>query len=115
MIKTPLEIKDSVTGELIAGKIIGYNKYLVDGTEISIEVREDENGKNPREYYPDFKKERVYTKDGRPLTSALEDACENAEHSDEGLCIDCTGCRFYKKASDKTLFGVCMNDKNINL
>ncbi len=111
MIRNQKEMRDSITNELVAGKLVGYQEYEVDGIKISIELREDAHSPKVREYYPDFRKEPVYTKDGRPFTTALEDACPDAEHADDGLCIDCTGCKFYRKAAEKTLFGVCMNDK----
>ncbi len=113
MIKNANEIRDAITGELIAGKIVGYNHYEVDGVKISIEVREDALSKRILEFYPNFAEEPQYTPDGRPFTLAVEDACPDAEHADDGLCIDCTGCKFYRKAAEKTLFGVCMNDKKI--
>ncbi len=112
MIITDNYVKDASTGELIGGKIISYNEYDVDGTKVKIELREDPHGRKPFEFYPNFAENKVYTPEGRPLTLAVEDKCRYAEQADEGPCIDCTGCKFYRRATEKTLFGVCMNDKN---
>ena len=112
MTVTDKNVKDAITGEIIAGKVVGYKEYDVDGLKVKIDLRESVNSKRVFEFYPNFAENKVFTPEGRPLTLAIEDKCIYGEQGDEGPFIDCTGCKFFKRAAEKTPFGVCMNDKN---
>ena len=58
--------------------------------------------------YPDFKKHPLYTREGYPLVTQMQEPCEHkdAPHAD-GYCFDC---RYFKGCLD--LIGICENGKN---
>lgn len=56
--------------------------------------------------YPDFTKEPIYTDDGEPFVTMMQDACENyrgisAPTSD----TTCAECKFFKRGEE--WFGIC--------
>ena len=71
--------------------------------------------------YPDFKKNPEYTDDGRPFSSATDEAClhgrlknqQSTSPGDFSACGDCGGCGFFHR--DETpwdIIGVCMCEMN---
>ena len=61
--------------------------------------------------YPDFTKEPVYTDDGKPFVTMMQDICE----SYEGKALrtpdtTCAECRYFERGED--WFGVCQCSKN---
>lgn len=63
---------------------------------------------DPIPIYPDFKKEPVYTSDGKPFVTAMQDVCQHFEGEQiERLCFEC---RYYSQKDE--LIGVCNNAKN---
>jgi hypothetical protein len=67
---------------------------------------QDRYGKynEPIEIYPDFRKNPIYTDDGLPFVTAMQDTCEHyikiKDTTDR--CIDC---KYYQKGEE--LFGLC--------
>ncbi len=85
-------------------------RYEVEGMTVDIPIHYDERAKMYIEDYPDFKSNPVYTPLGHPLTVCAEDACEFARPIENRKCIDCSECVFFKRATDKTWFGICDNE-----
>lgn len=56
------------------------------------------------EIYPDLKKNPVYTDDGVPFVTAIQEVCEHYQkvRDTSNRCIDC---KYYKKGEE--LFGLC--------
>lgn len=65
----------------------------------------------PIPIYPDFRQSPVYTDDGRPFVTRMQDQCKNGrrKHSQEGeaFCIDCP----YFIHGDE-LIGICGHADN---
>ena len=62
----------------------------------------------PIPIYPDFGKTPIYTPDGRPFVTQMQELCEHGEsHFEDGCCADC---RYYRDGED--LIGICMCEKN---
>ncbi|MBO5286801.1 MAG: hypothetical protein J6B34_01610 [Clostridia bacterium] len=72
-----------------------YEEYERDRTE-------------PIPIYPDLKKHPVYTKDGIPFVTQMQELCEYGKSKfKEGCCVDC---EFYKDGAE--LIGLCTNKNN---
>ena len=80
--------------------------YDVDGAILEIPLRYDELAQMYVEDYPDFTENPVYTPKGYPILFTGEDACQYGEPVDEGPCIDCGSCRFYRQIPEAWI-GVC--------
>ena len=62
----------------------------------------------PIPIYPDFKKEPIYTDDGYPLVTQMQELCDMGESKfKEGLCADC---KYYEHGDD--LIGKCTCEAN---
>ncbi len=83
-------------------------RYEVDGLIIDIPLQYDSLTKMYIEDYPNFKDEPIYTPNGHQLTVAVMDVCKFAQPNTDGACTDCSDCVFFRRAAEKTLFGVCM-------
>ena len=63
----------------------------------------------PIEIYPNFIENPVYTDDGIPFATAMQDPCKHfklgAGRSDDGEDNTCSHCRYYEKCEE--LLGVC--------
>ncbi len=92
-------------------KLPQVRRYEVDGMVVEIPLIYNETVNRYLEDYPDYKGNPVYTPEGRPLTVCVEDACEFAEAIEPPRRIDCSDCKYYRKAAENTLFGVCHNEK----
>lgn len=61
--------------------------------------------------YPDFLKEPVYTDDGKPFVTMIQDACDkyegNAKRTSDTACADC---RYFERGEE--WFGVCQHPRN---
>ena len=62
----------------------------------------------PMPIYPDFIKEPIYSEEGRPLVTLMQDACEHYEHK-SGSERDCSSCRYFERCRD--MFGICLSEK----
>lgn len=63
---------------------------------------------DPIPIYPDFKKNPVYTNEGFPFVTQMQELCEHGKSKfDEGCCIDC---EHYQDGED--LIGICTNKAN---
>lgn len=71
------------------------------------EERERARGE-PIPIYPDFKKHPLYTKDGFPLVTQMQEPCIYGTCSDEDGC--CVECKHYRHGKD--LIGICTNKEN---
>lgn len=69
----------------------------------------ERNGRfnDPIPIYPDFIEYPVYTDEGHPIVTAMQDVCANYEcaHDDDG--DSCQDCKYFKKHED--LFGICQS------
>ncbi len=83
-------------------------RYEVDGLIIDIPLQYDELTRLYIEDYPNFKDDPIYTPNGHQLTVAVMDVCSFAEPNTDGACTDCSDCLHFRRAAEKTLFGVCM-------
>ena len=67
----------------------------------------ERNGKynDPMPIYPDLINDPVYTDEGVPIVTAMQDSCQSFEslRGDDGDC--CQDCAYFKKRED--LFGIC--------
>ncbi len=62
----------------------------------------------PIPIYPNFKENPVYTSDGKPFVTQMQEICGNGSSKfKEGFCADC---KYFKQGDD--LIGVCKNPKN---
>lgn len=57
----------------------------------------------PIPIYPDFLKEPIYTADGRPFVTAMQDVC--GEYSGSGNDNVCFSCEHYEAGEE--LIGIC--------
>ena len=72
------------------------------------EERERERGEEPVPIYPDFKKHPLYTYEGYPLVTQMQELCEHGTSMFiDGCCVDCA---FFCECTD--LIGYCKNNKN---
>ena len=63
---------------------------------------------DPLPIFPDFKNNPVYTKDGFPFVTQMQELCQYGSSSfKDGCCVDCA---YYKQGDD--LIGICTNEKN---
>jgi len=58
----------------------------------------------PMPIYPDFLRNPVYTDDGTPLVTKMQDIC--AYYQGEGQEDSCATCDYFRKIED--LFGICI-------
>ena len=65
---------------------------------------------DPDVIYPDFIKEPVYTDEGEPFVTLMQDACENYEPSGKSTDRDCGTCAYTERGDD--LIGICKCEKN---
>ena len=62
----------------------------------------------PIPIYPDFKASPVYTNEGNPFVTQMQELCEHGKSKfKDGCCVDC---EFYKDGQE--LIGICTNTKN---
>lgn len=62
----------------------------------------------PIPIYPNFKQKPVYTNEGFPFVTQMQELCEYGESKFlDGCCADC---KYYKDGED--LIGICTNRKN---
>ena len=62
----------------------------------------------PIPIYPDFKASPVYTDEGHPFVTQMQELCEHGNSKfAEGVCADCP---YFKRGSD--LIGICTCRKN---
>ena len=66
----------------------------------------DRRYSEPYVLYPDFLKSPVYTDDGFPFATMMQEACQNFEGIKSADC-DCSQCKHFVKFDE--LLGVCMN------
>ena len=73
----------------------------------------DENDRRwgePDVIYPDFKKEPLYTNEGEPFTTLIQDACEGFEGRERRGDNTCGECKHFKAGEE--WFGICTNASN---
>lgn len=58
--------------------------------------------------YPDFASKPLYTKDGKPFVTQMQDACPHFSPARRGE--ECHACRHYLHGDD--LIGICACEKN---
>lgn len=62
----------------------------------------------PIPIYPDFKTNPVYTNEGFPFVTQMQEICEHGESAfSEGCCVDCRHFKFGEE-----LIGICTNKRN---
>ena len=70
---------------------------------------EYEKGKGePIPIYPDFKKHPIYTNEGQPFVTQMQEICSlGKSRFSDGCCVDC---EHYRHGTD--LIGICTNKGN---
>jgi len=92
-----------------------YRSFLIHGVRLDIyygyyEEYERERGA-PIPIYPNFRETPLYTADGEPLVTQMQELCEYGESKfAEGFCVDC---KHYRHAED--LIGICTCPHRKNL
>lgn len=81
----------------------------------SFEIRygyyeEIERGGDPMEIYPDFIKEPIYTEEGAPFVTLMQDPCACYRPKDEKADYDCGGCLYMERGDE--LIAVCRCEEN---
>ena len=64
----------------------------------------------PTPIYPDFIKRPVYTDEGAPFVTLMQDPCENYEPNGRSSDRDCGTCIYTERGND--LIGICKCRKN---
>ena len=64
----------------------------------------------PVEIYPDFLKAPVYTEDGRPFVTLMQDACPHYRSHHRENELDCGSCRYLERS--EALIGICRCPEN---
>lgn len=65
----------------------------------------------PIPIYPDFLRTPLYTEDGKPFVTMMQDACKSFKgETKQTLDSTCAECGYFKKGEE--LFGVCTCSKN---
>ncbi len=86
-------------------------RYEIDGIELKVPVyRDDFSGMYLEDYSQWFDLDR-FTPSGHLILCSSEDACEFVEGLDSDHCIECAVCRFFKRAGENTLIGICLHEK----
>ncbi len=65
------------------------------------------DGNEPMPIYPDFIKNPVFTAEGIPFATAMQDICEHYDGGKKGDC--CMECKHFKSCEE--LFGICKCDQ----
>lgn len=72
---------------------------------------ERERNRSPDIIYPDFVREPLYTDEGEPFVTMMQDACENfagkTRRTDDTLCLEC---QHFRRGEE--WFGICTCPKN---
>ena len=71
---------------------------------------EIERQHEPMEIYPDFIKNPVYTKEGFPFVTLMQDACNNYKAANKDFGNDCSSCIYMERGDE--LIAVCRCPKN---
>ena len=64
---------------------------------------------DPMPIYPDFFKKPIYTSDGFPFVTKMQDACKHYEGK-KTKCDECAECKFYCSGED--FIGICICPRN---
>ena len=59
----------------------------------------------PMPIYPDFSNSPIYTEDGKPIITAIQDVCPHYKGSPDSEGDGCSDCHHFKLHED--LFGLC--------
>jgi len=62
----------------------------------------------PIPIYPNLKEQPIYTKEGFPVVTQMQDLCENGSSPFPDGC--CAECEYFQQKED--MFGICTNPKN---
>lgn len=88
-----------------------YKKITVGEVEFEIlygyyeDFEKDSQFSDPIPIYPDFTVTPMFTIDGYPIVTAMQDKCDLYSGNDE--CDMCVDCEFFLNEED--LFGTCRN------
>ena len=67
-------------------------EYIFEGTVVNVHSQFDNGSGKYILDLPDFEERPLFTITGKPIVSAIQDACNYTEEN----TIDCGSCRFYK-------------------
>ena len=68
----------------------------------------ERDASEPVPIYPNFKEAPVYTRDGYPFVTQMQEICHyGTSKFSDGCCVDC---EYYRHGDD--LIGICTNSKN---
>ncbi len=85
-------------------------KYEIESFELCIPLLYDEKSSKYIEDYREYIENTKYTPAGFRIMFAGEDACKFSEENIPGGCPDCGSCKYYKRAGEHTLIGICTNE-----
>lgn len=92
-----------------------YKRIVTFGKEFTLyygyyeEIDRHSKYAEPTEIYPDFLKNPVFTENGEPFVTAMQNPC--AYYTKERDTADkCGDCKYFRKGEE--LFGICLHPKN---
>ncbi|MBE6712702.1 MAG: hypothetical protein E7580_04170 [Ruminococcaceae bacterium] len=62
---------------------------------------------DPMPIYPDLQEEPIFTDDGEPIITAIQDVCEHYSGKPNAIGDGCIDCLFFEQCEE--LFGICKN------
>ena len=92
-----------------AGLGIETRVFTVGEASLKIPFRFDEKCRRYIGEIPDFEQEPVYTAEGKPWVSAVQDMCTCGEDKEFEPFAgrDCGACRFFVREKEDDIIGVC--------
>ena len=98
-------MSDIKEGELYA--MLNVHGHAIELRYGYYEERERARGE-PIPIYPNFKSHPLYTSDGYPLVTQMQELCDyGTSPYEDGCCFDCN---YFEECCD--LIGICKNDNN---
>lgn len=102
-------------GEIKEGDIYKVVTTFGKTFELRYGYYDEKDRKNPlcelAVIYPDFTKAPIFTGEGEPFVTKMQDACNRYEGEEKRTDdTSCAECKYFKQGEE--LFGVCTNKKN---
>ena len=107
-----MKISPSHLGEAREGDVYAVVNVFGKTFELKYGYYDDKDRSGPPDViYPDFQKEPIYTNEGEPIVTMMQDACPyykgNTRRTDDAVCGECKHfCR------GEEWFGICRSQQN---
>ncbi len=85
-------------------------RYNIEGLILDIPLYYDEQADMYIENYPDFIGNPIRTPNGHRVLFSGTDACPFGSDENDGDCLDCGACKYFKKAAERSWIGICTNE-----